>query len=262
MSLARTDDKKLSLFLIDVKKVGSSIHIARLKSKLGTHALPTAELELDHVQATLLGTTGQGVKINSTILNITRIWTALTAVSYLRRAYAIVEAYSKVRMIGSSRLIEKPLQARLLASTYVKLSGLLHLTFYTIQLLGKEEYGTASDTDKSLLRILTPLVKAYVAKNSHLSVAECCEMLGGLGYIENVDFEFNLARIYRDSLVVCIWEGTSSVLALDFARTLKSKAARDVFVTRFPIATRFIDNIIRNERDLRQVMFTIADMTV
>lgn len=260
LSLGRTNDDRLSLFLVDLRDAGPSIQIARLKSKLGTHALPTAELELIHAPAKLLGKPGQGIKIISTILNLTRLWTALTAVSYLRRAYVIAEAYSKVRMIGTTKLIEKPLQARILASVFVRLTGLMHLTFYTISLLGKDECGIASHEEQILLRVLTPLVKAFVSKQSHLAVVECCEMLGGLGYIENADFLFNVARIYRDSLVLCIWEGTATVLALDFARTLKSGEAQNVLVGRFPLVKAVVKDLAKEERSLATLMFDAAQL--
>ena len=240
-----------------MKKAGSNIRIARLKKKLGTHALPTAELELHDVPAEIVGVPGKGVKTISTILNITRIYTAMGAVSYLRRAYAVALAYSDVRMIGKTVLREKPLHAALLSRVETVLSGITHLTFYLASLLGKEECNESTADERNILRGLVPLVKAYVSKLAHIEIGECCEALGGLGYIENIDPELNIARIYRDSLVLCIWEGTTNVLALDFARALRSSEIRSSLKRRFGSAVDGIEDL-RDESKLKTIMFKIA----
>ena len=134
----------------------------------------------------------------------------------------------------------------------------MHLTFYLSSLLGKEEAGVASDLESDVLRALTPLVKAYVSKLAHHEIGECCESLGGLGYIENIDVEFNVARLYRDSLVLCIWEGTTNVLALDFARALKSQRLRQSLHQRFGDAVKGIDELDSDEGRYKDIMFHLA----
>ncbi|ORY86241.1 acyl-CoA dehydrogenase/oxidase [Protomyces lactucae-debilis] len=220
LALAKTQEG-ISLFLVDLEAAGSSIQIARLKNKLGTHALPTAELELNGVPARLIGQAGRGVKAISTILNITRIYTAVTACSGLRRAYGIVKAYSEVRMIKDKKLIQKPLHQRTMTQLLVTLTALTHLSFYVTALLGKDEAGTASPEERILLRCLTPLAKAFVSKKSHLGVGECCEAMGGLGYIETA---------------------------------LKDPASRKVLAERFNMAPISI----AEEADLKDVMFDVA----
>ena len=257
LSLGRTEEG-MSLFMIKVKDAGTTIKIARLKKKLGTHALPTAELELNNVPATIIGELGKGIKTISTILNITRLYTAVSAVSQLRRAYAIAHAYSEVRLIGKQQLLTKDLHAASLSRIYTSLTGLMHLTFYLVSLLGKEECDTSTQEERDVLRGLTPLVKAYVSKLAHTEIGECCEALGGLGYVENIDVEFNVARLFRDSLVLCIWEGTTNVLALDFARALKSQSVRASLKSRFGDAVSAIDEM-KHESEYKTIMFSIAE---
>jgi putative acyl-CoA dehydrogenase len=252
LALAKTNEG-ISLFLIDLPKAGSSIQIQRLKKKLGTHALPTAELELNHVPARLIGEAGRGVKFISPILNITRIYTAVTACSGLRRAYEMVKAYSNVRKIKDKKLIEKPLHQRIMTQLLVTLTAITHLSFFVVALLGKEEAGTATEEERILLRSLTPVAKAYVSKQAHLGVGECCEAMGGLGYIE-ADPSFNVARIFRDGFVSCIWEGTANVLSLDFARALKDPVSRQVLAKRFDLPPISLDD----ESELKAVMWSAA----
>lgn len=71
----------------------NGVRIVRLKKKLGTRALPTAELELKGMRAWLIGVEGEGIKEIATVLNITRIHNAVTAVSFMRRGLAIAKVY-------------------------------------------------------------------------------------------------------------------------------------------------------------------------
>ena len=58
---------------VDDREEMNGIRIQRLKSKMGTRALPTAELELEGMRAYLLGEEGRGVKVISGMLNVTRV---------------------------------------------------------------------------------------------------------------------------------------------------------------------------------------------
>ena len=76
--LAQTQ-KGLSCFFAPTRRLVNGceemngIRIQKLKSKMGTRSLPTAELELEGMRGRLLGKEGKGVKVISGMLNITRI---------------------------------------------------------------------------------------------------------------------------------------------------------------------------------------------
>src|SRR5947207_16010165 len=100
----------------------------------------------------------------------------------------------------------------------------MHLGFFTVVLLGISEHPTALDEMKSkeeeshfvkdvdqanaLLRLLTPVAKAQCSKAAIKGLQECMESLGGIGYLED-EQEFNIARLFRDTNVMSIWEGTT-----------------------------------------------------
>ena len=63
--------------------------------------------------------------------------------------------------------------------------------------LGKEECGEANAADRELLRLLTPLVKLYTAKQVVPVVSEAIEATGALGYMEDSGFP----NILRDAQV-------------------------------------------------------------
>jgi hypothetical protein len=79
----------------------NGIQIARLKSKLGTRQVPTAELELVGARALLVSPPGRGVATISQLINITRLYNATTAVSGMRRIIALNRDFAHRRKVAS-----------------------------------------------------------------------------------------------------------------------------------------------------------------
>ncbi|EXJ95317.1 hypothetical protein A1O1_00437 [Capronia coronata CBS 617.96] len=218
----------------------NGVRLQRLKSKLGTKGLPTAELELKGMRAFLIGTEGQGVKEISAVLNITRLYTASAGAGYLARGLAVSRAYTHVRRVrGGQLLCDNAQHLAWMADESVKYRAHTHLVFLGVALLGASEQGHEAvvastragvliprnkETVDTLLRILTPVMKAQVTLNSVSGLRACMESLGGVGYCENNDDGgvLNIARLFRDSVVGTIWEGTTSVMAEDVVRVLKN----------------------------------------
>lgn len=78
----------------------NSIQVRRLKNKIGTHIVPTAELALNGTTTNLIDPLNQGVKNITPVLNITRVYFPLSSVGHLRRCIAIANAYAEVRSVG------------------------------------------------------------------------------------------------------------------------------------------------------------------
>src|SRR5690606_7684733 len=88
----------------------NNIRVRRLKDKLGTKALPTAELELDGALAYPVGPIGQGgVRQIATVLNISRYWNACSSAAAIRRGIALATDYASRREAFGKRLIDHPL---------------------------------------------------------------------------------------------------------------------------------------------------------
>ena len=223
----------------------NGITIQRLKSKLGTRPLPTAELSLTNTRAYMIGSPGQGVKEISAILNITRIHNAVTACGLWGRGLAISRAFARVRSVRGRSLMDLQPHVRTMAKEHVEYRANMLMTFFVVALLGVSEQvspksrhdspnsaSSAADLVPSgyavvlLLRVLTPVLKALTAKAAIAGLAECMESLGGVGYLDSsspLDISTNIARLYRDANVLSIWEGTTDVMADDTIRVLKGK---------------------------------------
>lgn len=230
MTLARIEgEDKLSLFYVELRNDKGelqNIRINRLKDKLGTKALPTAELSLEGTPAVLVGESGKGVKTIATLFNITRLYNACCAVGYMRRGIALSLDYAKKRKAFGKLIIEHGLHLETMADLQVRYEASFQLMFHAAALLGKEELGKASETESGTLRLLIPLVKLFTAKEGVAIASEVIESFGGAGYIEDT----GLPQLLRNAQVLSIWEGTTNVLSLDALRAIKKENAAPAFM--------------------------------
>jgi len=209
----------LVLFYVETRDADgrwNGIRIDRLKDKLGTRELPTAEIHLDGALAEPVGELAHGVRLIAPVLNVTRTWNSVCALATMRRCLALADDYARRRHAFGRALIEQPLHAATLASMQADFAAAFQLGFFVAELLGRSEAGGASEDDRALLRLLTPLAKLWTGKLAVRIASETCEAFGGAGYIENT----GLPLLLRDAQVYPIWEGTTNVLALDLLRAL------------------------------------------
>jgi alkylation response protein AidB-like acyl-CoA dehydrogenase len=209
----------LALFYVETRTVDgrwNGIRIDRLKDKLGTRELPTAEIHLENCIAEPVGEIAHGVRRIAPVLNITRTWNTICALATMRRCLALATDYARRRHAFGRPLIEQPLHAATLASMHAEFACAFELGFFVAGLLGRVEAGVADDDERALLRLLTPLAKLWTGKLGVRIASETCEAFGGAGYIENT----GIPLLLRDAQVYPIWEGTTNVLALDVLRVL------------------------------------------
>ncbi len=203
----------------------NAIRVRRLKDKLGTRSLPTAELELDGALAHAVGDPleGGGLQRISTMLNITRIHNSLGATGGIGRGLAFARSYARVREVFGRPLYEWPAHRATLAELAIDHAAALALTVRCCELTGRAEHNTASEDELALLRGLTPLTKLSTAKWAVAAAAEVMESIGGVGYCE----DSGIPAYVRNTHVLPIWEGTTNVLSLDFLRAIARSGALD-----------------------------------
>jgi alkylation response protein AidB-like acyl-CoA dehydrogenase len=161
IAMAQTP-KGLSAFYIPMRRTTPSggselngISISRLKNKLGTKAVPTAELEIKGARAYLLGEEGNGIREISTLLNITRVHNSVTSVGLLGRGLAIAKAFASVREMvgkGNKRTLKNiPLHVRTLADITVEYRTQMLLTYFTVYCLGVSDQGLAATSSQATI---------------------------------------------------------------------------------------------------------------
>lgn len=227
LALARPEgnpagSRGLALFAIELRDEQGrlqGIEVNRLKDKLGTRKVPTAELTLAGTPAVMVGAPTDGVRQMTPMLAVTRTWNAVASASAMRRGLALARDYARRREAFGALLVDKPLHADTLAMLEAEYAGAFCLAFRAA--------AVAADHESPLARILTPIAKLATAKQAVAVTSEAIEALGGAGYVEDT----GLPRILADAQVLPIWEGTTNVLALDVLRALGKGGALEAIAS-------------------------------
>ncbi|KAK7483393.1 hypothetical protein BaRGS_00025333 [Batillaria attramentaria] len=167
-------------------------------------------------QGIVVSDEGRGVAGISNMLTLTRLHNSLSAASSMRRMVNMARDYSTRRSAFGSVLKDYPLHIQTLARMEVETRGAELLVLEVGRLLGLEEVGVATETEKQLMRLLVPVMKLYTGKQAIAVASEGLECFGGQGFIEDT----GLPMILRDAQVLTIWEGTTNVLSLDVLRAM------------------------------------------
>jgi acyl-CoA dehydrogenase len=218
----------------------NGLRVERLKDKLGTRKVPTAELLLEGARAELVGDTRNGTRNIEPMLVVTRAWNSVTSVAFMRRGLALARSYAEQRRAFGAPLLQLPLHVDTLAGLEAETRGAFLLAFELVELLGREEAGELSNEQRVLLRIVTPIAKLMTAKQAVAVTSECIEAFGGAGYVEDT----GLPALLRDTQVLPIWEGTTNVLALD--AVLRGELSRAL-----PVLQSRIEQCVQQARDER-----------
>ncbi|KAI9877343.1 MAG: hypothetical protein M1830_004211 [Pleopsidium flavum] len=182
------------------------------------------------------------------------------------RGLAISRAFARVRKTSGKLLTEVPAHVRTMATQHVNYRANMHLTFFIIALLGLSEQPTSSSTSDSLgplmpsfwegvellLRVLTPVAKALTAKAATAGLAECMKSLGGVGYLENEDMMFNIARLFRDANLLSIWDGTTDIMADDMVKVLKGNSGRRAMAVLSECVERTVESLAKSNSMMQE----------
>jgi putative acyl-CoA dehydrogenase len=196
----------LSCFLVERPQPG--FRLERLKDKLGNRSNASAEIELRGAQGRLVGEEGRGVQTIIEMVNHTRLDCVLGSAALQRRAVAEATHHAAHRSAFGRLLADQPLMENVLADLCVESEA---ATTTALRLARAFDEG-----DHAFRRLATPVAKFWVCKRTPAHVAEALECLGGNGYVE----ESQLPRLFRESPLNSIWEGSGNVNALDSLRAL------------------------------------------
>jgi len=214
LTLAYTD-KGLTCFLVPRWKPDgerNAMHIMRLKDKLGDRANASSEIEYHDAFAERIGEEGRGVKTIIEMVHHTRLDCTVAPAAYMRQALAQALWHTSHRTAFQKKLIDQPLMSRVLADLAIESEAAATLAFRIARSFDESK----SEAAALFSRIATPIGKYWLNKRVVNFVYEAMECHGGAGYIE----ESVLPRLFRQSPLNSIWEGSGNVICLDVLRAL------------------------------------------
>jgi len=185
--------------------------IQRLKDKLGNRSNASSEVELDDTVGYRLGEEGRGVAAIIPMVAATRLDCVVGSSALLRAAVAQATWHAAHREAFGARLADQPAMAQVLADLALESEA---ATLLAVRLAAT--FDSTDPAEAALRRIALPPAKYWVTKRSVAAIAEALECLGGNGYAE----ESGMPRLYRESPVNAVWEGSGTVQALDLLRVL------------------------------------------
>ena len=199
------------------------IRIQRLKDKLGDRSNASSEIELLGASGQLVGEEGRGVRTIIEMVNHTRLDCILGSAAIMRQGTAQAIWHATHRTVFGRLLAEQPLMANVLADLAIESEA---ATVSALRLARSYDAPAGDEREQLLRRLLTPIVKYWTCKRTPQHAAEALECLGGNGFVE----ESGLPRLFRQSPVNGVWEGSGNVICLDVLRALsREPEALDAF---------------------------------
>jgi putative acyl-CoA dehydrogenase len=189
---------------------GRGMEFQRLKDKLGTRSLPSAEVEFHGTPGRLVGEEGRGVQAIIRMVNHTRLDCLLGSAASLRRATSEAIHHARHRMAFGRLLAEQPAMANVLADLALESEAATAAALRVARAYDRPE-------ERAFRRLATAVMKYWVCKRAPAHAAEALECLGGNGYVE----ESWMPLLYRDAPLNSIWEGSGNVAALDVLRAIE-----------------------------------------
>ncbi|MEQ1689121.1 MAG: acyl-CoA dehydrogenase family protein, partial [Sphingopyxis sp.] len=185
----------------------AGFRVMRLKDKLGDRSNASSEIEYHGAKAQRIGPEGRGVATILQMVQHTRLDCIIGSAQQMRGALAQALWHTANRSAFQRRLVDQPAMAAVLADLVVESEAATALGFRLAQ---------AFDEDDPVARLLTPIAKYWVCKRAPSLVYEAMECHGGAGYVE----EGPMPRLFRQSPLNAIWEGSGNVIALDVLRAI------------------------------------------
>jgi putative acyl-CoA dehydrogenase len=189
----------------------NAIEVQRLKDKLGNKSNASSEIELDGALGRLVGEEGRGIPTILAMVNHTRLDCVIGVVGQMRAGFSQAIHHTRHRSAFGKALVDQPLMRNVLADLAVESEA---ATTLMTRLAGGYDRGEGPFT-----RIATAVGKYWVCKRAPVFAHEALECLGGAGYVE----ESPMPRLFRESPLNGIWEGSGNVICLDVLRA----AAKD-----------------------------------
>src|SRR5262249_52958289 len=150
------------------------------------------------------------------MVNHTRLDCTISSSALMRQALVQALHHARHRSAFGRKLREQPLMQNVLADLAIESEAATTLTMR----LARAYDAAESDVDEDIFRrIATAVAKYWVCKRTPSHVVECLECVGGNGYVE----ESIMPRLFRESPLNSIWEGSGNVICLDVLRAMRNE---------------------------------------
>jgi putative acyl-CoA dehydrogenase len=253
----------LSCFLLPRWRPDGSknpMQVLRLKKKMGNASNASSETELRGALAWMVGEEGRGVRTIIEMVSMTRFDCMIGSSAGMRMAASQALHHCAQRSVFGNVLNQQPLMQNVLADLALESEAALTLTMRMARAMDNR----ADAHEDLLVRLVTAVGKYWICKRTPNHAYEAMECIGGSGVMEDSMFP----RLFRESPVNAIWEGSGNVQCLDVLRALsKTPAVLEAFFVEVGQARganaaldRYVANLAKDLKDLQDFEYRARDV--
>ena len=193
----------------------NAFRIRRLKDKLGTRSMASAEVDFEGAWAHPVGSFRTILEV---VINTSRVYNAVCSAGMMQRAWLEADAYARHRCAFGQPILGFPSVQRICARLRTEAYAARASTFAIAAMLDERRTEGLSGPDEAALRLLVNLNKYWTSDVGTTVIRDAIEILGGNGAIESFSV---LPRLLRDSIVCEAWEGGHNVLCAQVLRDVQ-----------------------------------------
>ena len=201
----------------------NGVECLKIEHKIGIHASPTCVLEFNEAVGFLIGDEGAGMRAMFTMMNNARLSVGVEGLATAEAAYQLAAEYAHNRVqgrlagardTGHSPIAAHPDVRLMLATMRAHIDAMRALLYFDAAQVDRAASHPNDDERRdahNLVALLTPLCKSWCSDVGIEMASLGIQIHGGMGYIE----ETGAARLWRDSRIAPIYEGTNGIQAID-----------------------------------------------
>ncbi len=204
---ANAGNRGITAFLVERNTPG--LKIGNPLGKMGQKAFPACEIFLENVEvpdSQRLGAEGQGFLIAMKVFDRSRPMVAALGVGISQRCVDESLKYAKTRESKGKPIVSHQLVAAKIAEMSMRTEAARLLTYKSACLLDHDLPNT----------MMASMAKTFAADAAVFCANEAVQVHGGMGYSP----EYSVEKLYRDSKVLQIYEGTNEIQRIIISREL------------------------------------------
>ena len=193
-----------------------------IEEKMGMHASCTCTMAFDGARGWMVGQPNQGIQNMFVMMNLARIMVGYQGLGLCELATQNAIRYAQERkqgkaFSGSEAIIEHPDVRRMLLHMKTVTEAARVMAYETamhMDLAHHHPDATRREAAQDWVELATPLVKAFCTDSAVELGSLAIQVYGGHGYIR----EHGIEQIARDAKILCLYEGTNGIQAMDLVR--------------------------------------------
>ncbi|KAI1806916.1 isovaleryl-CoA dehydrogenase [Daldinia bambusicola] len=205
--------KGITAFIVETRSEGFSC--ARKLDKMGMRGSNTGELVFDNVfvpEENVLGRVNGGVRVLMEGLDLERLVLSAGPLGIMQAALDVALPFTHQRKQFGAPIAHNQFVQGKLADMYTKLQASRAYTYATAKAVDEEGEIRTQDCAGAIL---------YAAERATESSLDCIQLLGGMGYVE----EMPASRLLRDAKLYEIGAGTSEIRRMVIGRAFNKEYA-------------------------------------